>query len=213
MRCLMCGEPIRNDSLEDLFRPEDVLCSRCRSEWKRIDQHSKLNGIPVYVLYEYNEAFSSCLLQYKECLDEALKPAFLFPDRNRLKRMYRGMTLLLMPSTREKQAERGFSHLAGIFEGLGLPMIEAFEKTAEIDQKGKHRAERMKLETGIRLKRDIRLPKRIVLADDVITTGSTIKGALRCLPEGHDVRIFACAKALSPAEKKPNHRFLESLFR
>ena len=29
--------------------------------------------------------------------------------------------------------------------------------------------------------------------DDVITTGSTMKGALSVLPEGLDIRIFACA--------------------
>ena len=193
MRCLMCGKPMSKETFADLFREEDVLCADCRDGWKRIRRNFRFQGKKAFVLYEYNAAFSSCLLQFKECGDEALKTAFLYPDRGMLRRMYHGRTLLLMPSSEEKERERGFSHLKELFEGVGLPMMEPFLKTGEQSQKSLGRKERRNMSRGILLKPGIVLPHRCVLADDVITTGSTMRGALSVLPEGLDLRIFACA--------------------
>jgi len=198
MRCLMCGERIGTDTFSDLFQPEDVLCVSCRGQWKRISRRFRFCGKEAYALYEYNEAFSACLIQFKELGDEALKDAFLYPDRSRLKRMYRGRTLLLLPSAADKTEERGFSHLKELFEGTGLPVLEPFVKLEEGDQKARRRRERKTMEHGIALKPGIRLPRRVVLADDVITSGSTMKGALSVLPASLDVRIFACALTPKP---------------
>ena len=193
MRCLMCGKQMTKETFADLFREDDVLCADCRDGWKRISRRFRFQGRKAFALYEYNAAFSSCLLQFKECGDEALKTAFLYPDRRLLKRMYHGRTLLLLPSSEEKERERAFSHLKELFEGVGLPMLEPFLKTGEQSQKSLSRRERREMSSGIILKPGIVLPRRCVLADDVITTGSTMKGALSVLPEGLDVRIFACA--------------------
>ena len=192
MRCLMCHKPMYRDSFSALFQKEDVLCPECRETWKRIGRRFRFEGHDAYALYAYEGGFSECLLQYKELCDEALKPVFLMPDKNRLRRMYRGRTLLLLPSSNESLEYRGFSHLKGMFELLGLPMIEPFEKTDAASQKHLHREERTAMASGIRLKPGIRLPEKIVLADDVITTGSTMRGALSVLPQTADVRIFVC---------------------
>lgn len=192
MRCLMCHKPIRRDSFATLFQKEDVLCTDCRSAWKRIEKRFRFEGHDAFALYAYAGGFSECLLQYKELCDEALKPVFLYPDRGLLRRMYHGRTLLLLPSSKEKEAYRGFSHLAGMFEGLDLPMMEPFEKTENISQKNRSREERAVMASAIRLKPGVRIPKKVVLADDVITTGSTMKGALAALPKGRDIKIFAC---------------------
>ena len=192
MRCLMCHKPLRRDSFSTLFQKEDVLCADCRGTWKRIETRFRFSGRNGFALYAYEGGFSECLLQYKELCDEALKPVFLMQDRNRLRRMYKGRTLVLLPSSEEKQASRGFSHLAGMFECLGLPMLEPFEKTDPVSQKKRSRTERTAMVSGIRLKSGVRIPEKIVLADDVITTGSTMKGALAALPADCDIRIFAC---------------------
>lgn len=192
MRCLMCMKPIRRDSFSDLFRREDVLCEKCRDTWKRIGRRFKFEGYSAYALYAYEGGFSECLLQYKELCDEALKPAFLYPDVQRLRHMYHGRTVLLMPSSAEALKQRGFSHLHGIFESLGLPMIEPFEKISGSSQKRLGKAERALMKTNLRLKENVSLPHKILLADDVITTGSTMKGALSVLPEDLDIRIFSC---------------------
>ena len=193
MRCLMCGTVITEDHFSDFFRKKDVLCASCRGSWKPIRQKTVFFGKPAYFLYEYNEAFSHCLIQFKECGDEALKSVFLYPEKEALRRRFAGCTLLLLPSSEEKRRARGFSHLALMFEILHLPMLEPFEKTVHADQKALGRRGRVRMSESIRLKEGVRLPKKIVLADDVLTTGATMKGALSCLPKKAEVRVFACA--------------------
>lgn len=188
MRCLMCGKDLMEGSLTDILIGEDPLCSSCRSQWEKIRWRFRFHGVPVYASYLYNEAFSACLIQYKECCDEALADVFLTEEKNRVKRMYRGWTMIPMPSTPERQTQRGFHHLRGMLACTGLPVLDAFEKTAAGEQKKQDRAGRLKMADAIRLKEDAVLPEKIVLFDDTVTTGSTILGALRCL-EGRNIQI------------------------
>ena len=195
MRCRLCDREMQLGSLKDILFEEDVICEACRSKWERKKIDFRLDGIRVRSDYVYNDAFSECLIQYKECCDEALKDVFLYPIRKQLRKRYRGYTICLMPSSTKKLAMRGFNHLAGMYENLGMKMIEPFEKVEEKDQKGAGRMERRSMEHGIRLKPDVKLPKKLLLCDDTITTGSTLKGALRVLDrDNHRIEIY-CVSA------------------
>lgn len=194
MRCVMCGKEFGEGSLRDILFGEDPLCLSCRSQWFHQPQRYRVNGVLGESDYLYNEAFSSCLIQFKECGDEALKDIFLFEAKRRIARKYRGWTLCLMPSSQEKQERRGFSHLQEIFANAGLEILEPFVKTEDIVQKKRSYAERQQMKAKIRLKEGVLLPDRILLCDDVITTGATIKGALCCIEkEKYLVRIYTVA--------------------
>ena len=175
MRCLLCGCEMQQGSLRDILFNEDIICEACRSKWERKKIDFRLDGIRVRSDYVYNDAFSECLIQYKECCDEALKDVFLYRIKDVIRKRYKGYTVCLMPSSTTKLAVRGFNHLAGMYESLGMKMIEPFEKVEEKDQKGAGRMERRNMEHGIRLKPDVQLPKKLLLCDDTITTGSTLK--------------------------------------
>ena len=197
MRCLMCGKLMEEGGgiLDAVFR-DDPLCASCRNEWHRYEGKREVNGIRVHALYQYSDGFRRALLQYKECNDEALRDIFLIPHAARLRLRYHGYTLVLMPSTEHKRKQRGFDHLEGMFACLKLPCISPFEKTLQADQKLYSRAQRRNMEHGIVLKPGITLPKKILLADDVITTGSTLRGALAAIrPEEHCIRILTAGSA------------------
>lgn len=200
MRCLMCGNEIgEGKNLQELFYHDDVLCVSCRNTWKKNQKHFRLDGILAESLWDYQGGFRDALLQYKECGDEALKPVFLYPYRKYLKKKYRGYTILCMPSTMEKMEQRGFSHLPGMLEDAGLPILEPFLKGRPIDQKKKTRIERLALSHAIVLKPGMKLPEKLLLADDVLTTGSTMRGALSCLDQTHHkIRIFVFARVPEP---------------
>lgn len=203
MRCLMCGKMLGEGSLKDILFGEDLLCEDCRRQWCYAPQYFTLSGIKAESDYLYNDAFSSCLIQYKECGDEALKDVFLAAVRKKRMRKYRGWTLCLMPSSQEKMAQRGFSHLAMMYECLGLPVMEPFEKAEQEAQKTQNYAGRQKMQGGIRLKTGIELPQKIVLCDDVITTGATLKGALKCLDlTEHQVQIYTAAADCQEGSRK-----------
>ncbi len=189
MRCLWCGKDTER-TLSGIFTDDDVLCSVCRAEWRKNTDDVRIGLYRADVLYRYNDAASSVLRQYKELGDEALKDVFLYRHRNRIRRKYRGYTVLLMPSTEERIRERGFHHLAEMYAQTGLPVLDCFEKKDHGDQKNRNRPERQRI--VIRLKEGTELPYRIVLADDVITTGATMRAALSCIDARmHRIRVLS----------------------
>ena len=173
----------------EMLWEEDQLCHTCRGKWIRAGSGHRFSGCRTEILYLYNQDTASVLLQYKEMGDEALKDVFLCRDRKRLSLKYRGSTLVLMPSREEKVRERGFPHLRKMFEQLDLPMLDCFEKTDPRDQKELSYEER---QTIVLKLKNVTLPEKIVLVDDVITTGATMRAALSCVKDRcGSVRILA----------------------
>ncbi len=194
MKCLMCGKDFdENGSLREILFEEDLLCETCRSGWKENKRNDKVGQYRMKSSWIYNDAFKTCLIQYKEAGDEALKDIFLYPVKKDVKKYLKGYTLLLMPSTKEKLEQRGFSHLKYMFSCLKLPMLDPF--ITEQNQKGKSLKERNAIGKSMYLKENIKLPYKIALVDDVYTTGSTIRGALDCINQKqHKIKIYTVAR-------------------
>lgn len=201
MRCLLCDAIRERSGLYGTLFSDDPLCENCRKEWQRQDIHMRFEGVPLYGTYVYNDAFSKCLIQYKECMDEALAPVFLYGIAGQLHHRYHGYTVLLMPSSAAKIKERGFHHLEKMLEPMGLPILDPFEKTDDRSQKEKHADERESI--VLRLKEGIVLPKKILLADDTITSGSTLRAALSLLDQRrHTIRIYTVSVNRSQLARK-----------
>lgn len=191
MRCLMCDTQLGYSALRDILSGDDPLCMDCRRKWRKKRISFRFEGYRLRSSYVYNEAFSKCLIQYKELADEALKDAFLYEDLRWFRRVYHGRQLVMMPSSPVKREARGFSHLKRMFECTGMEIIEPFVKPDETDQKKRSVRQRRRMEHGIFLKPDAAFAERIVLCDDTVTTGSTLKGALNALGDScADIEIY-----------------------
>lgn len=194
MRCLFCHEDICKDlSVWELLVGDDVLCGRCRHQWIRNRKVNHINGVEVRSSYVYNEAFAKVLIQYKECFDEALYPVFLWPERFMFRIRYHGYTLVPVPSSLSKVEERGFDHVEQMFRITGLPIKHCLEKIDEGSQKERGALGRMRMEHGFRLKEGVRLPEKILLVDDVCTSGNSIRGCLAVLGRRKGIKVYTVA--------------------
>lgn len=181
-KCLLCGGSLEQGAtLVELFINHDVLCPTCRHQLKKNKKKFKINKVEVEAAYIYNDFFSSLLVQYKDCHDEALKPVFMYPMRWYFALKYHGYTLVPLPSSKHKQKERGFNHVLGMFEWCRNTKLCCLEKVG--DQKQVHSSikQRQEMVNQIQLVSKLGTIKKILLIDDVCTTGSTLKGAISAL--------------------------------
>ena len=201
MRCLMCEKrKEESDHFFDYFYEKDPLCYECRKKWIRCKKKRKMDTHLIHSSWIYNEAYAECLIQYKECFDEALQDVFLFPVKNTLKRKYWNRTVILLPSSNEKIEKRGFHHLEKMYSSLGLPMINPFIKKENVDQKGKGSKGREEIQNVILLKENISFPKRVLIVDDVMTTGCTLRACLRWIPKECDIQIYVNSMSVKEYE-------------
>lgn len=180
--CKYCFKSIENGStLLDLMVNHDVLCPHCRRQFLYSKKKFYLDKVRVNYFYVYNDFFSSLLVQYKECMDEALHDVFIYTKRLWIWIRFHHYTIVPLPSSEEKLKERGFHHVEKMFEGVRIPQCDCLEKIGNQKQAFLSKMERQKMSFQIGCKEDIVIPKRILLVDDVLTTGNTMKGAIHAL--------------------------------
>lgn len=175
------------------------MCIKCRRELERSHQR--------HVLYWYNDFFRAMLFRYKALGDLALASLFLMDDCEKLKRRYHDYTIVLVPSLQEDNFKRGFAFLPWMFNSLQLPMISPFYKIRSYKQAtSKHREEISEI---IQLKEPLYLKgKKLLVVDDVMTSGYTMKTCLQLLRKRHPKTL----DYLVLATKKENyHTCIENI--
>lgn len=179
-------------SLTSLFLQEDLLCSKCRQQLKIERKIIDLGEFKVETFFEYDGIFKSILLQYKECMDEALKPVFLYGLDEYMNIRYHSYKLLLAPSSKSKLEKRGFNHLEGIFEPIKLERINGLRMINDLCQEGKNYEERSKMKNNYIYEGE-RIDK-LLIVDDVLTTGSTLMGIFNALnPKVDKIKVLSLA--------------------
>lgn len=212
--CLWCGKPLeeQGDILHRLVQ-DDVLCGQCRGGLRSRCGLLKAGKYRVRALYWYEGEGREMLLQYKELMDEALYPAFLYDRREELRKRYRGRTLVPVPSSPSRRKERGFSPVERMFSVLGLPFADILEKEEGEEQKRLSRPQRHLAGRKIHLRKGAVIPRgKILVVDDVLTTGATMEAALDCLQgrKAEGLCVFARRKN---GESREILRFLEEIYR
>lgn len=182
-RCLMCGQNI--NAYQDFYhwlKCDSQLCGECLNKLIPLRKTYERSGLKIHVLYVYNDFIETMLFQYKESLDVLLRNSFLYEDKHYIEKRYRGYTLLLMPSSKEKTQERGFHALKEMSAVLKLKKMQPFYKSENRKQSTSTYEQRSNIGEIIQLDQNASLPKRkLLLFDDVCTSGSTLISAYQLL--------------------------------
>ncbi len=206
----MCNEEKnKNQSLlKDVFS-NDPICTKCRNKFKVIEKNIQVSCLKTYCLMLYDESFQEAIIQYKECYDEVLSEIFLYPYQMKLKKKYKKAIFIPAPSSKEKIEERGFKHIEKIFKCLNIEIVDCFSKSTSVKQAHRNKNQRKTISEDIEL---IKIPpfnKRVVLIDDVCTTGNTLLAMQRLLHE-QGIKCEACVLAVHPLLiKSENNRFFD----
>lgn len=192
--CKICNQDIKTSSIYNLLFNDDIICYKCRKKFKTKIINEKLEGTKIEYLYEYIGLPSEMLIQYKECYDEYLYDIFLYKLKYYLLFKYYGYTLVFTPSSKQMLEERGFNHLELMFKDVRLTKKELLYKVKDISQKKLSAKQRYENKDNIKLLKDVELPNKILLVDDVTTTNTTILSAIRALKECKNLKVLVVFK-------------------
>ena len=185
--------------MHTLFDEEPTLCPKCYKELGPIFKRFKVLGVPALALYHYNEAVRNSLFLFKGCYDYEMGSIFLDYQKAWLALRYRGYVVIPAPSFHTHDEKRGFNHVVTMFSCLRLPILQAIEKTEEIKQSSLKAKDRAKVGEHLRWKDGFEIrDKKILIVDDVYTTGSTMKALIRMVKRHHPKDIRVLVMSLAP---------------
>jgi len=220
MICLLCGQHLKKNltfgELLFLKKEEGSLCLACYSSFEIIGEEHCPNcykkgvstscqdcqlwckeGFEVSheAIFTYNQAMKDFFNRYKFDGDYILRKVFAMILKENLKK-YKDYHFVLIPLSPERYAKRGFNQVAGLIEAAGLSHLDVLGKREEKASSSKNRSERLATELPFFIKEDSRIPKKILLIDDIYTTGTTLNRLKSMLLEAgcQNIKTFSLAR-------------------
>ena len=220
MTCLLCGQQLKSSltfsNLLLLKKEETSVCLACSLSFEMIGEehcpncHKKglstsckdcqlwcQEGIDVnhQAIFVYNQAMKDFFSRYKFDGDYILRKVFAAVLRDFLIK-YKDYHFLLIPLSPERYAKRGFNQVEGLIKATGLSYENLLEKREEKASSSKTRSERLATEVPFFIKDGVTVPEKILLIDDIYTTGVTVNRVKRMLEKAGagEVRTFSLVR-------------------
>jgi competence protein ComFC len=188
-------------TLISIFNESSILCLDCQKKLTSKKIRFQLDNVEIVSFHVYDEHISKLLILYKEHLDEALSPIFFDKYKKQINKKYKGYVCIPLPSSSEKVAQRGFHHLHRMIESLDLAVADVLVKTKNVKQARLSKEERKHIDMIFEIKENSECSfDKVVLIDDVCTTGASLKAAITLL-RPHCKQLCAITFAYHPLWK------------
>lgn len=116
---------------------------------------------------------------------------------------YKGYYVVPVPSYHLEDLKRGFNHVNEIYSRLELPILNIIEKTVNIKQAKLNKKDRRNAKKRFRIN-DLKIVtgKKILVVDDVYTTGSSMKAVVDLVKKGKPKKIQVLVMAKNVLKPK-----------
>ena len=202
----MCFRPIEQ-SLFSFFILQSYLCKSCFDRFNPKLEQFDIDGFSGFYIYPYDQTVQELLYQFKGCYDIELSHIFLERFRIYLQLKYRKFTVIPAPSSKEGDEKRGFNHVVEIFSCLKLPMLRCIHKTQDVKQADLTSKERAEVGKILEIDNVDLTNKRILIVDDVFTTGSTIRAMINLVQSKNpkEIKVLVMSKTMDLNDQnRPN---------
>ena len=172
--CCYCSIPLVS---------EKECCQRCRTNLndgiaieKQFLLYPYINNYTNIILYWKNENIRSLSLLFASIIKKLIK------DNPELK----DISIVPVPPRPKKIKTKGWDQIEDICFYLedSIPIKRILTRNDGHSQKGLSKAERnVNMQDKIHIKSKVSIPKKVIILDDVITTGATIEACKQCLKE------------------------------
>jgi len=166
-----------------------TICSQCRLSWHPHIYRTHVDSLLVTSSILYSPIAARILVAAKESNQRSADILIIDAIRHILEN-YKGdtanLTFIPMPSSKNAMRKRGRNFMEFVCEKLDISYSNIlFHQRRVQDQSGLNAQERrLNLVGAFALEKSVRIYGDIVLIDDVVTTGSTLREAQRALSAG-----------------------------
>lgn len=188
--CLSSFEVLTEGLCPACCKPkQDGLCSDCQA-WQ------KQGHLPRHqALFSYNEAMKDYFSRFKFEGDYLLARAFAGQLKQALKQ-YKSYVLVPVPLGPKRYEARQFNQVTALLDAAGLSYQDILVKEEMAKQSDRTRQERLQAVCPFSLKEGQSLPAKVLIIDDIYTTGATLAGIYGLLRENgvRDIKSFSLAR-------------------